>query len=67
LRKGIVAGATFPDCDLPDQTGKHKKLSQLQDGDPMIVVCSRRGLCPKDRRRHDGLVELFREIEVGAA
>jgi peroxiredoxin len=65
MRKDIVPGATFPNYELPDQTGKHKKLSELQDGDPMIVVLSRGGFCPKDRRQHEGLVELFREIEVG--
>jgi hypothetical protein len=31
----------------------------------MIVVLSRGGYCPKDRRQHEGLVQLFREIEVG--
>jgi peroxiredoxin len=65
MRKDIVPGATFPDYDLPDQTGKHKKLSELQKGDPMVVVLSRGGFCPKDRRQHEGLLQLFREIEVG--
>jgi hypothetical protein len=27
-------------------------LSELQDGDPMIVVLSRGGFCLKDRRQH---------------
>jgi peroxiredoxin len=31
----------------------------------MIVVLSRGGFCPKDRRQHEGLVQLYREIEVG--
>jgi peroxiredoxin len=31
----------------------------------MILVLSRGGYCPKDRRQHEGLVELYREIEVG--
>jgi peroxiredoxin len=65
MRKDIVPGATFPDYDLPDQTGKHRKLSELQRGDPMVVVLSRGGFCPKDRRQHEGLLQLFREIEVG--
>ncbi|HEX4447690.1 MAG TPA: redoxin domain-containing protein [Polyangiaceae bacterium] len=65
MRKDIVPGATFPDYDLPDHTGKHRKLSDLQRGDPMIVVLSRGAFCPKDRRQHEGLVQLFREIEVG--
>ena len=31
----------------------------------MVVVLARGGFCPKDRRQHEGLAELFREIEVG--
>jgi peroxiredoxin len=65
MRKDIVPGAAFPDYDLPDHTGKHVKLSSLQKDDPMVVVLSRGGFCPKDRRQHEGLVQLFREIEVG--
>jgi peroxiredoxin len=65
MRKDIAPGATFPDYDLPDQTGKHQKLSGLQRGDPMIVVLSRGGFCPKDRRQHEGLVVLHHEMEVG--
>jgi len=65
MRQDIVPGSTFPDYELPDQTGTHRKLSDLQRGDPMVLVLSRGGFCPKDRRQHEGLVELFREIEVG--
>ena len=65
MREGIVPGAAFPDYELPDHTGKHRKLSELQGGDPMIVVLSRGGFCPKDRRQHEGLVQLHREMEVG--
>jgi len=31
----------------------------------MVVVLSRGHFCPKDRRQHEGLLELFREMEVG--
>ncbi|HEX8790792.1 MAG TPA: redoxin domain-containing protein [Polyangiaceae bacterium] len=65
MRESIVPGAAFPDFELPDHTGKHRKLSELQGIDPMIVVLSRGGFCPKDRRQHEGLVQLHREIEVG--
>jgi peroxiredoxin len=65
MRKDIVPGATFPDYALPDHSGKHRKLSELQHDDPMIIVLSRGGYCPKDRRQHEGLVQLFREMEVG--
>ena len=31
----------------------------------MVLVLSRGGFCPKDRRQAEGLVELHREMEVG--
>jgi peroxiredoxin len=31
----------------------------------MIVVLGRGGYCPKDRRQHEGLLQLHREMEVG--
>jgi peroxiredoxin len=54
-----------PNYEQTDHTGKHRKLSDLQGPDPMIVVLSRGGFCPKDRRQAEGLVELHREMEVG--
>jgi peroxiredoxin len=65
MRSDIVPGAVFPDYELPDHTGKHRKLSELQDRDPMVVVLSRGGYCPKERRQHEGLAHLYREMEVG--
>jgi peroxiredoxin len=65
MRADIVPGAKLPDYELPDQTGKHRKLSELQGPDPLIVVLSRGGYCPKDRRQHEGLVVLHREMMVG--
>jgi peroxiredoxin len=65
MRSDIVPGATFPDYELSDQTGKRRHLSELQGPDPMVVVLGRGGYCPKDRRQHEGLVPLHREMEVG--
>jgi hypothetical protein len=31
----------------------------------MVLILSRGGYCPKDRRQHEGLVQLHRELEVG--
>jgi peroxiredoxin len=64
MRSDIVPGAVFPDYELPDHTTKRRKLSELQGLDPMILVLSRGGFCPKDRRQHEGLVQLHRELEV---
>ena len=65
MRADIVPGATFPDYELPDQRGKHRKLSELQGGDPVVLVLARGGYCPRDRRQHEGLLQIHREAEVG--
>src|SRR3977135_1764731 len=65
MRADIVAGAVFPDYELTDHTGKRRKLSDLQGPDPLILVLSRGGFCPKDRRPAEGLVELYHEMKVG--
>src|ERR1051325_4577006 len=36
-----------------------------QQQDPMVLILSRGGYCRKDRRQHEGLVQLHRELEVG--
>jgi peroxiredoxin len=65
MRSDITKGAVFPDYELSDHTGKHRKLSELQEQDPMVVVLGRGGFCPKDRRQAEGLLDLRREMEVG--
>src|SRR3974377_1946846 len=65
MRSDIVSGAIFPDYELSDHTAKHRRLSGLQGQHPMVLVLSRGGYCPKDRRQHEGLAELHRELEVG--
>jgi peroxiredoxin len=65
MRSDMISGAVFPDYELPDHTTKRRKLSELQGQDPMVLVLSRGGYCPKDRRQHEGLVQLYRELEVG--
>ena len=65
MRADIVPGAVFPDYELTDHTAKRRKLSELQGPHPMVLVLSRGGFCPKDRRQAEGLTELHREMEVG--
>ncbi len=65
MRDDIRPGAKFPDYELPDHTGKRRKLSELQGTDPMVLVLSRGAFCPKDRQQHRLLVEL--EPEIGVA
>ena len=65
MRSDIAPGAVFPDYELADHRGMHRKLSELQGSDPLVLVLSRGGYCPKERRQHEGLVRLHREIQVG--
>src|ERR1041384_3467200 len=64
MRADIIPGSRFPDYELSDHTGKHRKLSELQEQDPMVLVLSRGAFCPKDRRQHEGLLQLHREMQV---
>jgi peroxiredoxin len=64
MRSDIAPGGRFPDYELPDHTGTRRTLSQLQGGDPMILVLSRGAFCPKDRQQHRLLAELEPEINV---
>jgi peroxiredoxin len=65
MRADVVVGTIFPDYKLTDHTSKRRKLSDLQGPDPMILLLSRGGYCPKERRQAEGLVQLHREMEVG--
>ena len=65
MRSDIVPGALFPDYELTDQNAKRRKLSELQGPHPMVLVLSRGGFCPKDRRQAELLLQLHREMEVG--
>src|ERR1700675_4543686 len=64
MRDDIFPGAVLPDYELSDHGAKRRKLSELQGPDPMVLVLSRGGYCPKERRQHEGLVQLHRELEV---
>ena len=65
MRPDIVPGAVFPDYELSDHRATHRKLSELQGDDPLVLVLSRGGFCPKERRQHEGLLQLHREMQVG--
>ena len=64
MRSDIVPGANFLNYELSDHTAKHRKLSDLQGPHPMVVVLSRGGFCPKTTAKHEGLLQLHREMEV---
>ena len=57
MRPDIIPGAIFPDYELSDHAAKRRKLSELQGPDPMVLVLSRGGFCPKERRQAECLVQ----------
>ena len=65
MRHDIGPGALFPDYELTDHTATRRGLSELQGQQPMVLVLSRGGYCPKDRRQAELLVQFHREMEVG--
>ena len=65
MRSDIIPGVIFPDYELSDHSAKRWKLSELQGPHPMVLVLSRGGFCPKDRRCAEELLQLHRELEVG--
>jgi hypothetical protein len=38
MRADIQPSATFPDCEVPDQIGRKRRLSELQGDNSMIVL-----------------------------
>src|SRR3954462_2356661 len=65
MRSDVAPGETFPDYSLSDHRGTHRTWSELRRGDPMVLVLSRGGFCPKEKRQHEGLVQLHHEMQVG--
>jgi peroxiredoxin len=52
MRADIVPGGVFPDYALPDQTGAMRTLSELQEGDPLILTLSRGNYCATEHQQH---------------
>lgn len=65
MRADIQPGASFPDYELTDHTGTRRRLSDLQGNNPMVLVLSRGGYCPKDRHQTLQLVSLQAELRDG--
>ncbi len=60
----MTEGQPFPDLDLPDHTGRERRLSELAGGDPVVLVFSRGWWCPKEQRHLRELAALQDEFEV---
>ena len=65
MRADIRPGAAFPDYELPDHTGRPRRLSEIQVEDPMVILLAREAYSAKDQVQHEGLVQLWREMKPG--
>ena len=66
MRSNIVPGATFPDYQLPDETGVRHRLSELQgDENTMVLHLSRGEHCPRERQMHRELLKFHEWCAVG--
>ena len=64
MRGDIEPGATFPDYELADHTGKLLRLSELQGGNAMVLHLSRGGYDPKEHRFLRHLVDAYPDFKV---
>ncbi|MBA2504621.1 MAG: redoxin domain-containing protein [Thermoleophilaceae bacterium] len=60
----LEPGSVFHDLDLPDHTGRERRLSEVAGGDPVALVFSRGWWCPKEQRYLRELSALQDEFEV---
>ena len=63
----LQVGARFPDLDLPDHTGRERRLSEVAGGDPMMLLFSRGWWCPKEQTHLREMCRLQEEFEVAYA
>ena len=64
MHPDLVPGQAFPDLELPDHAGVVRTLSELADGDPLVLTFFRGWWCPKEQTFFRGLVRLQDEMEV---
>jgi peroxiredoxin len=64
MRSDIVPGGILPNYELPDHTGKLRKLSELQGEDPLVLTLARGHFCPKEHQQHLELAAFYPRIAV---
>ena len=60
----LSSGERFPDLELPDHTGRPRRLSEVAAGDPLALFTSRGWWCPKEQRYMRELTRLQDEFEI---
>jgi len=60
----LTAGEAFPDIELSDHAGNVRRLSELANGDPVVLQCFRGWWCPKEQAYFRRLLDLQHDAEV---
>jgi peroxiredoxin len=60
----LTPAGRFPDIGLADHAGIHRRLSELAEGDPLVLNFFRGWWCPKEQAFFRRLVRLQDEAEV---
>ena len=63
MRADLVPGNPFPDLRLPEHTGRELSLSEIADGQPLLLCFVRGWWCPKEQIRLRTLVAMQDEIQ----
>lgn len=63
----LEPGHAFPDLDLPDHTGRDRRLLEIAAGDPVALLFSRGWWCPKEQRHLREMTAVQEEYEVAYA
>lgn len=63
MRADLVAGNTFPDLMLPEHTGEDLSLSEIAQGQPLVLCFVRGWWCPKEQVRLRTLVSMQEEVQ----
>lgn len=64
MHPDLAPGRHFPDLELPDHNGVPRRLSELAEGDPLVLNFFRGWWCPKEQAFFKRLVLLQDEVEV---
>jgi len=63
MRDDLVPGNPFPDLRLPDHTARERSLSELADGQPLVLNFVRGWWCPKEQVRLRMLVSMQEAVQ----
>ena len=64
MRPDLSPGQRFPDLQLLDHSGINRRLSDLAEGDPVVLTFFRGWWCPKEQAFFRRLVRFQEEVEV---